>query len=170
MYSDKDFQTLTEGIVSGAVTNYISHTVDLGAVDNLLVYNSGDIEGAAGNINSGWIEMDFDSLYDVLAVFSMFDGDLRMMLSSCSKNNLKCLNDANTNEFQTFKDILARYLDIYVAMRPIDGDIIYKGRADKKRTVLYIDSYDNTSSGNSLSNISEIKKPRMISVNCRYEE
>ena len=170
MYSDKDFQTLTEGIVSGAVTNYVSHTVDLGAVDNLLVYNSGDTEGAAGNINSGWIEMDFDSLYDVLAVFSMFDGGLRSMLAACSKNNLKCLNDANSNEFQVFKDILTRYLDVYVSMRPIDGDIIYKGRDDKKRTVLYIDSYDSSASGNNLSNISEIKKPRMISVTCRYEE
>ena len=170
LYTDKDFQSLTEGIVAGTITNYVSHSVNLGAIDNLLVYNSGDLEGAAGNINSGWLEMDFDSLYDVLAVFSMFDGELKSMLSSCSKNNLKCLNDANSNEFATFKDILAKYLDVYVAMRPIDGDIIYKGRDDKKRTVLYIDSYDSSSSGTSLSNISEMKKPRMISVNCRYEE
>ena len=92
------------------------------------------------------------------------------MLAACSKNNLKCLNDANSTEFQVFKDILTRYLDVYVSMRPIDGDIIYKGRDDKKRTVLYIDSYDSSASGNNLSNISEIKKPCMISVTCRYEE
>lgn len=61
-------------------------------------------------------------------------------------------------------------------MRPIDNNLklissnlANKIRTNNQKSILYIDSTDENTEVN-IEDISSIKYPRMISVNCEYEE
>ena len=57
-------------------------------------------------------------------------------------------------------------VDIYVSARPTDTDILIDEEDENEcNVVLYIDSSDSDSVDNT-ANLTAVKKPRMISVDC----
>lgn len=170
VYDDNDYI----GLVNDTKNNYIStisdHTVTPGCIDDYLIYFSGNIDESKETIGEGWIEITFDPIYKILETFASYDSSLSEKLSECSLSNLKCGNDADVGStFEKFKEICKEYLDIYVSLRPNDSSLILSNENDDyKNGVLYVDTSDvSTGVTNSINNV---KRNRMISVECSYEE
>lgn len=170
VYSDNDYRSLIENTKSGNPPTLSSYQESPGAVDNMLFYFSADYDDADETIGDGWVEFTFDPFMIMLKMFAKYDTVLNQELAGFNWNSLKCSNDDTTDTFQTFINILNRYVDFYVSFRPIDPDIqIDLSGAQSGSTVLYIDSYDGTSINNTM-NLTTDKRNRMIYVNCEYEE
>lgn len=142
---------------------------DTGALDDYLVYFSGNYTEGLDKIGNGWIELPFDDIYHVLEVFKFYDANLAEQLDACPLQVLKC-NTSTTSEdaakiFENFKKILIQYIDIYVSLRPIDKDLVISSKNESLNSVLMIDSTDlNSVSVNNIENLTSVKRPRMISV------
>lgn len=165
-FSDDDFRKLTSGS-SGSLSTLKSHLIDLGAVDDYLIYFDANYEEGSSTCGEGWIEFTFDSLYSVLSQFANYNQTIRAELSECPLALLKCgtSSTGGGNVFTTFKKLAEEYIDIYVSLRPIDESIKIEGNEESiGSTVLYIDSHDEEDS------ISGDKLPRMISLKLKYEE
>lgn len=170
VYSDNDFQELVDESSQEYIPTISSYLTSPGAVDDYLIYFSSSYEDDV-SIGNGWIEISFDPIYRLLSTFALYDSDLKEELSNCPLAILKCGNDAAADAFETYKNILAKYVDIYVSMRPIDNDLkINTSITSQGSSVLYIDSYDSTTTSTNKSNLTADKRTRMISVSCEYEE
>ena len=168
IYSDDDFRRITSTESSSEINTLKSHLTDLGTVDDYLIYfdaSYGEEEDVCGQ---GWIEFTFDSFYSVLSYFSAYNSEISSFLKKCPLSVLKCgTSDANTtiSAFSAFKKIAEQYIDIYVSFRPVDESIkIDTTNENYSNSVLYIDSEDSD------KKLNEDKKPRMISLNFKYEE
>lgn len=175
VYTDNDFSAFKKRVKEGKESTKNSIN-DPGALDNYLIYFSGDYDEYSSSIGYGWLEFSFDALYSILQAFSMYDSDLTDELNSCPLSLLKCDTTADTTLFATFKDMMEKYLDIYVSMRPIDSNLklITSNLSEdvltnNSKSLLYVDSYDSYISSENRENLTFIKKPRMISVKCQYE-
>lgn len=169
VYTDNDFKELLDNINSSKEKTLESYLSDrIGVIDSYLIYFSSNYEEGNSTIGDGFLEITFDSLYNTLKTFSSFDTNLRNDLYSCSLSLLKCGSMSSAGDaFSKFIDILKDYVDIYICMRPQDSDLII-GSSDSvnKNIVLYIDSYDSSLASQSyISNLSNVKRARMISVN-----
>jgi hypothetical protein len=140
----------------------------LGTVDDYLIYfdaSYGEEEDVCGQ---GWIEFTFDSFYSVLSYFSAYNSEISSFLKKCPLSILKCGTsdaDSTISAFSSFKKIAEQYIDIYVSFRPVDESIkIDTTNENYSNSVLYIDSEDSD------KKLNEDKKPRMISLNFKYEE
>ena len=139
-------------------------SINLGALDNYLIYFSGSYDNNDGEIGSGYIEVTVDSFYKVLTKLAEQDDELASQLAECPLANIKC-NAAN-DAFDKFREILASRVDIYVSARPTDTDILIDEEDENEcNVVLYIDSSDSDSTDNT-ANLTTVKRPRMISVDC----
>ena len=172
VYDDTDFADLISDNQRAYIPLIVDYTQSQGCISDYLVYFSTGDSVNYEHIGDGYIEMTFDSLYSILAVFAMYDTSLSELLSKTSLAYLKCGNSSiQTNAFDNFITACKRYIDIYVSMRPVDSDLqILDEDTDKGSVVLYIDTEDTTLSGENVSNLSNDKLPRMISVECSYEE
>lgn len=170
VYNDNDFRALIESTKSGNPPTLGSYQEYPGAVDNMLVYFSADYEEEDETIGDGWIEFTFDPFMIMLKTFAKYDYVLSDELSNFNWNSLKCGNDDVTDTFQTFIDVLNKYVDFYVSFRPIDPDLqIDLSESTSGATVLYVDSYDGASINNTID-LTTDKRNRMIYINCEYEE
>lgn len=162
---NNDFLTLVSRIDSG-MTPTRTNTTSTGALGNYLVYFSGDYSGDTDRMGGGWIEFTFDDIYGVLSAFSLVDSQLKLDLTDCPLYALKC-GVADGGVFEKFKNIVYKYVDIYVSMRPISTDLDASGHSNE---VLYIDSYDTKTidNGYNIENLTSIKKARFIDVHCTY--
>ena len=171
VYSDNDFQELVDESSQEYIPTISSYLTSPGAVDDYLIYFSSNYEDSSATIGNVWIELSFDPIYRMLSNFALYDATLSEELAECPLPILKCGNDSATDAFETYKSILARYVDIYVSMRPIDSDLrIDTALASGGSSVLYIDSYDGATTSTNRSNLTADKRTRMISVTCEYEE
>ena len=176
VYTDNDYKDLKSRILSNAIATQNSSS-NLGAVDDYLIYFSGNYNTSSSTIGNGWVEFGLDTFHQVLSYFSQFsdDASLKSKLQSCNLAILKCgtLNDT-TPLFDTFKSLLSDYIDIYISMRPIDNNLKLETKGDVEnksinlRSILYIDSSDAESTNNT-KNLTLDKRSRMISVKCEYE-
>ena len=169
--NDNDYRSLIDESSEEYSPTISTYLVDLGAIDDYMIYFSSDYDEDGDDIGNGWLELTFDPIYKILSQFSMYDADLSEQLQSCPLSLLKCNNANMAETFSTYLNILANYVDIYVSMRPIDSDLIISTSMDINTgsTVLYIDSYDNTSLNNT-ADLTSSKRQRMISISCEYEE
>ena len=166
IYGDDDFRKLVDNSNSSSVNTLKSHLIDLGTVDDYLVYFDSNYEEGSTTCGSGWLEFTFDSLYSVLSTFANYNQTLSNSLQNCPLALLKCgTSSSGANDvFKTFKNLAEEYIDIYVSLRPNDESIkIDSTDENYSNSVLYIDSYDAGSSTN------EDKLPRMISLKFKYE-
>ena len=171
VYSDNDFQELVDESSQEYIPTISSYLTSPGAVDDYLIYFSSNYEDASSSIGNGWIELSFDPIYRMLTNFALYDVTLREELAECPLAILKCGNDSAADAFETYKKILAKYVDIYVSMRPIDNDLkIDTSTSSGGSSVLYIDSFDGATTSVNRSNLTADKRTRMISVTCEYEE
>ena len=171
VYNDNDYRALVDESSSEYIPTISTYLVSPGAIDDYLIYFSSDYEDEDATIGDGWIELTFDPLYKMLSTFSLYDSDLRASLNECSLSLLKCNNTDITDSFTVFTDLLSRYVDVYVSVRPVDPDLVIDQKeTNTGNTVLYIDSYDGNSLGNNTANLTTSKRDRMISVSCEYEE
>jgi hypothetical protein len=171
VYGDDSFKELiTEG--SSSYTSTLStYLTDPGTIDDYLIYYSSNYDDDSDVIGNGWIEITFEPIYRLLSMFSLYDVDLSEDLKDCSLAQLKCGNLKDTvSDFSKFIEIVQKYVDIYVSMRPVDENLVIDTSSSTGSAVLYIDSYDNNTSGENTSNLTSDKRSRMISVNCKYEE
>ena len=171
--NDSAFMTLISSDSSISVRG--DSKTDPGAIDDYLVYFSADYSDDLEKIGNGWIEFSFDSLYQMLLVFREYDITLRTALDSCPLSILKCNTGATDEDaaliFQSFKQLLAEYIDIYVSLKPIDENLEISSGTENERSVLLIDSADmNSVIVNNLENITSVKRPRMISINYKYTQ
>lgn len=164
VYSDDDFKSLQNDTESEKEQTIESSDASLGAIDNYYVFFSGNYDSSEGEIGSGWIEFQFDPIYKVLSKFAETDATLATYLADYPLSEVKCGEGANT--FEGFvKNILSNYLDIYVSMRPVDSDLILdKDIPEENNAVLYIDTQDTDSSELNITNLTSVRRPRMISV------
>lgn len=169
--NDNDYRSLIDESSEEYSPTISTYLVDLGAIDDYMIYFSSDYDEDGDDIGNGWLELTFDPIYKILSQFSMYDADLSEQLQACPLSLLKCNNANMAETFSTYLNILANYVDIYVSMRPIDSDLIISTSMDTNTgsTVLYIDSYDNTSLNNT-ADLTSSKRQRMISISCEYEE
>lgn len=180
VYDDSDYILLKKDVEqTHKIATRDSST--LGGIDNYLIYFSGDYTTEQGDddIGSGWIELTFDEIYKVLESFAIYDNTLALKLRSCALSALKC-GVADGDVFKKFRDIISKYLDIYISMRPFDSDLRIRSSESSgaagfegSNEILYIDSYDTKildvgSSGESVTNLTSDKKSRFISVECSY--
>ena len=176
VYTDNDYKDLKSRIQANTIATQNSSS-NLGAIDDYIIYFSGNYASSSGTIGNGWVEFGLDVFHQVLTYFSQLsdDASLKSKLQSCNLAILKCgtLNDTTTL-FDTFKKLLSDYVDVYISMRPIDNNLKLESRGDVEnnsinlRSILYIDSSDAESINNT-RNLTLDKKSRMISVNCEYE-
>ena len=140
-----------------------SYLTSLGAIDDYLIYFNGDYTSSS-SAGSGFVEFSIDPIYMLLqTVFASASVTLARDLAECPLSQLKC-GTSDPSITDTFKKILADYVDVYVSMIPNDPDLTVSGQDN---AVLYIDSSD-TSTNNAISSISATKLSRMISVTCEY--
>ena len=164
IYTDDEFEelrVLTDNNIEAPIED---SSINLGALDNYLIYFSGSYDNNDGEIGSGYIEVTVDSFYKVLTKLAEQDDELASQLAECPLANIKC-NAAN-DAFDKFREILASRVDIYVSARPTDTDILIDEEDENEcNVVLYIDSSDSDSVDNT-ANLTTVKRPRMISVDC----
>ena len=175
VYTDNDYKDLKVRILNNTVATQNSNS-NLGAVDDYIIYFSGNYNTSSDTIGNGWVEFGLDTFHRILTYFSQLsdDASLKSKLQSCNLAILKCgtLNDTTTL-FDTFKSLLSDYIDVYISMRPIDNNMKLDTREGTDssslnlRSILYIDSSDADISNT--RNLTLDKKSRMISVNCEYE-
>ena len=140
-----------------------SYLTSPGAIDDYLIYFNGDYTSGT-SAGSGFVEFSIDPIYMLLqTAFAPADVTLAKDLATCPLSQLKC-GTSDPSITDTFKRILANYVDIYVSMIPNDPDLVISGQDN---AVLYIDSSDKTVN-TAISNISSTKLSRMISVTCEY--
>lgn len=173
VYTDSAFLELTRN--DNTIHTRGDYQTDLGAIDDYLIYFSANYPEDSSKIGNGWLELSFPAIYTVLQAFSYYDPELAADLADCPLAVLQC-NTGQTEEnaseiFTKFKKILTDYVDIYISMRPIDKNLEITRNSDIANTVLMIDSADmNSVTGNNIQNLTAEKKPRMISISCKYEE
>lgn len=176
VYSDTEYDELRTSIKSGSIKSFSGST---GAIDDFLVYFSGNYDENSLNIGDGsYLEIGLDSVYTMLQLFATYaDTSLATQLTTCPLSTLKCgtLKD-NDTIVSTFKELLNKYVAIYVSMRPIDDNLKLSStvenediRCNNQKSILYIDSTDSNTESD-IEDISSIKYSRMISVNSEYEE
>lgn len=177
VFNDQAFISLENEIKSGVKSTRTAST-SVGALDNYIIYFSGSYNQNSAKIGYGWFEFTFDDLYSVLTYFSLFDTILANDLNKCPLASLKC-GVANDAVFSKFKEVVSKYVDIYVSMRPIKSDLnltnisdINKYGSSRSNEVLYIDSYDTQifDNINNVNNLTLDKKSRFINVKCSYED
>lgn len=173
VYTDSAFRELITN--DNTIRTRGDYQTDLGAIDDYLIYFSANYPEDSSKIGNGWLELSFPAIYTVLQAFSYYDPELAADLATCPLAVLQC-NTGRTEEdasaiFVKFKKIIANYIDIYISMRPTDQNLEIVKTSGVANTVLMIDSADMDSvSGNNIQNLSAEKKPRMISISCKYEE
>lgn len=165
IYTDDEFEELRV-LTDNNVESFIEDSnINLGALDNYLIYFSGSYDNNDGEIGSGYLEVTVDSFYKVLTKLAEQDDTLAAQLSECPLANIKC--NAADDAFNKFREILASRVDIYVSARPTDTDILIDSEDENEcNAVLYIDSADSDSLTNTSANLTNVKRPRMISVDC----
>lgn len=169
MYSDDGFRELIEDSSNATESTLKSHLTNLGTIDDYLVYYDAEYDTDNNTAGSGYIEMSFDSLYSVLSTFASYsvDSSLKEKIQQCPLSILKCSTSSSvtgTNAFKIFKEIASEYVDIYVSMRPTDENLLIESSIeDANNSVLYIDTSDSD------EKLDEDKKPRMISLEFKYE-
>lgn len=165
VYGDDDFRKLIANSEDASVDTLSTHLIDLGAVDDYLIYFDSNYDEDAGTCGAGWIEFTFDSLYSVLSTFANYNSTISNRLGNCPLALLKCgTSNTSGDIFTAFKNLAEEYIDIYVSLRPVDESIKIEATDENyNNSVLYIDSYDAGSS------INEDKLPRMISLKFKYE-
>lgn len=164
IYTDDEFEelrTLTDNNIESSIED---SSINLGAIDNYLIYFSGSYDNNDGEIGAGYIEVTVDSFYRVLTKLAEQDDELASQLAECPLANIKC--NAADDAFNKFREILASRVEIYVSARPTDTDILIDEEDENEcNAVLYIDSSDSDSVDNT-ANLTTVKRPRMISVDC----
>lgn len=164
IYTDDEFEelrTLTDNNIESSIED---SSINLGAIDNYLIYFSGSYDNNDGEIGAGYIEVTVDSFYRVLTKLAEQDDELAAQLAECPLANIKC--NAADDAFDKFKEILSSRVEIYVSARPTDTDILIDEEDENEcNAVLYIDSSDSDSVDNT-ANLTTVKRPRMISVDC----
>lgn len=180
LYTDNTFKNLAQDVESQVIkslTPKIGNSGDLGACNALFVCSTNFNNANTDNsFVSGYLEVDFDSVYSVLNRFSLYDTDLYIKLQNIDVACLKCdYNEDNTTlekNFSDFMTLLADYLDVYISFRPVDTDLtLGDSSSSAAGRVLQIDSSDKENDlVISNINLTSIKRSRMISVNCEYEE
>lgn len=164
IYTDDEFEelrTLTDNNIESSIED---SSINLGAIDNYLIYFSGSYDNNDGEIGAGYIEVTVDSFYRVLTKLAEQDDELAAQLAECPLANIKC--NAADDSFDKFKEILSSRVEIYVSARPTDTDILIDEEDENEcNAVLYIDSSDSDSVDNT-ANLTTVKRPRMISVDC----
>ena len=164
IYTDDEFEelrTLTDNNIESSIED---SSINLGAIDNYLIYFSGSYDNNDGEIGAGYIEVTVDSFYRVLTKLAEQDDELASQLAECPLANIKC--NAADDAFDKFKEILASRVEIYVSARPTDTDILIDEEDENEcNAILYIDSSDSDSVDNT-ANLTTAKRPRMISVDC----
>ena len=164
IYTDDEFEelrTLTDNNIESSIED---SSINLGAIDNYLIYFSGSYDNNDGEIGAGYIEVTVDSFYRVLTKLAEQDDELAAQLAECPLANIKC--NAADDAFDKFKEILASRVEIYVSARPTDTDILIDEEDENEcNAVLYINSSDSDSVDNT-ANLTTVKRPRMISVDC----
>lgn len=170
VYNDNDYKSLIDDSQANFIPTINSYLVDPGAIDDYLIYFSGSYDEDSSYIGDGWIELTFDPIYKMLSTFALYDPSLKEKLQRCPLANLKCNNAAVSEDFEVFREVLSDYIDIYVAMRPIDQDLVISTKdATLGSSLLVIDSFDIVSENNT-TDLTDIKKKRMISVQCEFED
>lgn len=178
IYSDDAFQSLISRADSGKELQASSSSSSLGAIDAYLISYSGSLkssseQNSSTGIGSGFIEIPFEPIFNVLYTYAISDSDLADNLIKYPLANVQC--DQAGDVFTSFRNnILSKYLAIYVSMRPVDQDLVIRSTesspsSDQKTAVLYIDTSDIDSASSKISNISAEKKSRFISVDCSLE-
>lgn len=177
VYGDNEYTALLTDTEAGLVT--LSNLTARGSLGDYLIYFAPNYQYTANSTDSigdGWIELPFDSVYEVLEDISFFDVNLSRKLQDCALSTLKCGTvDSEVNTvLASFKELLTEYVEIHVCMRPIDSDLNTSSLGESARgsTILQIDSSDKQFAGYTVdfNKLSETKRPRMISVSCKYEE
>nr|DAL61213.1 MAG TPA_asm: baseplate wedge protein [Caudoviricetes sp.] len=178
VYSDDQFRQLIEDTSSTQSTTLRTYLIDRGAIDDYLIYFSSNYDKSGEYIGNGFIELTFDPIYRMLATFASYDANLKADMQGLSLSQLKCGNlTSENNIFTQFRDIVAKYVDIYVCMRPYDKNLVINADSSgsvsqtRNNLVLYIDSADSASTTDTgtITNLTADKRPRMISVTCKYE-
>lgn len=172
VYSDDEFKELINEGSSSYIPTLTTYLIDPGTIDDYLVYYSSSYPEDGETIGNGWIEITFEPIYRMLSTFALYDVDLAEKLRDCPLALLKCGNLKDSEDtFNVFIETVQNYVDIYVSLRPIDEDLtIDTTTTSNGSAVLYIDSYDGSTSQVNASNLTADKRSRMISITCKHEE
>lgn len=170
MYSDDEFRQLIDDSANSLETTLSSHLINLGTIDDYLIYFDAQYNTDKNSAGSGYIEMTFDSIHSVLSTLASYstDSTFKEDMQNCPLALLKCstsTTSSGVDTFNLFKEIAAEYVDIYISMRPTDEDLLIESSVeDANNSILYIDTADAD------NKLTEDKKPRMISLKFKYEE
>ena len=173
VYTDNDFDELTDSKSSNYVASLKTEENALGTLSDYLIYFSANYDNTSNSIASGWIELPFESLYNLLWYYAVADVDLRNKLLEKAPLSLLQCGTSSSSQFEAFISILNEYVEAYVCMRPISQVLEINTSnvsLDNGSSVLYIDSYDGASASRNKNNLTSIKKTRMISIDYRWAE
>ena len=164
LLSDEDYIALQTKINKGLVST-IPDT-EIGSIkDYTLVLNN--IYDTTKESVSGYFEIGFDSIFRILQVMSLYDTSLGNAISNITLSTLQCGTDDSS--FIKFKSVASTYIDVYASLLiEKNADLILED-SDTSVNLLCIDSSDSNSSSK-ITNLSEYKKNRFITVDCSFKE
>ena len=177
IFTENTFNNLVQDVENNVIQTLYPSEENVGACNMFFECNTNfNVVNTDSSFITGYVEVDFDSIFRVLNKFSLYNTELFNKLNKISCSSLKC--DASTSntqiqeDFKTFKSIIMNYMDIYVSFRPVDTDLVLGVSSnDAAGRVLQIDSYDGENDSDTTNiNLSSLKRSRMISIKCKYEE
>jgi hypothetical protein len=164
VYSDAGFTDLITDTANGDEVQITSYATDLGAQNSYLIVYQPSTSGST--TGAGYVELDVLPIYETLVAYSAQDAALASLLADYPEATVRC-GVATPEVLQGFiDDVLANYVEIYVAMRPYSQDMVLEDVTEENSAVLYIDSADADSTTGLLTNLATERRSRLISVEC----
>lgn len=167
VYSDDAFENLIDPTNLNTETVSTTQAQTAGALDSYLVtYQSNVDDDEEDTVGTGYFEFDIAPLYSTLQTYATQDSLLATRLAQYPLAVIQCgtLDQSILTGF--INDVLIPYVEIHVSMRPLDSDLIMSDSQAEGNVVLLIDSSDENIQTQSLTNLSQPKRDRFISVEC----
>lgn len=138
-----------------------------GNLDAFLVWYNNSVDDASGTIGAGCLELDIASIYSTLQTYASQDLLLASHLRTYDLATMQCGVGVPAESITGFiENVLIPYVEIHVSMRPLDGDLVLSDTEDHNNVVLLIDSSDTNSQLQTVTNLTQAKRERFISVEC----
>lgn len=165
-YTDLGFSNLISSETLNQEKVISSYKQDPGALNSFLVWWKENDDSSETDTGDGFFEFDIESFYYTLQACSRQDPFLQSALAPYEFSHIRC-DAADSEVLNGFvKKVLANFVDIYISMRPYDSDLVFNDQEQNNDVVLYVDSQDQLGIGGNVTEASQSRRSRLISVEC----
>lgn len=165
-FTDPEFDELVSDDALSSSTTLSTYKQTPGALDSFVVWWGDNVDDTEDDSGDGYFEFDIVPLYYTLRTIGEQHPYLIEALSQYDLAQLRCDASDETVLAGFVKNVLANYVDIYISRRPIDTDLVFINPEKNNNVVLYVDSQDQLGAGGKVSEESQSRRARLLSVEC----